>query len=312
MTRLYDSHLMTSEVETRKSTLDDATQFLSGVEATAENPENKKTLDDSIAEIDALAKLFPAPTVDASPSPAPPTVEPREPLNAEKVAARIANIRNSIRLAVLSSWALDKAEDQATQTADEEQSKYLASEFRVKQLSEELQIQMAMAITAGVLLGVFFLLIGDWTQKSSTELLADPWCQLLENVNASPSDVYAAVECAVQARKVPGLETTREFWHEGGAISAKREYLRFTRERLVFEICAAPFGTGFFLSFRAAVVPLVIDPLAVFVFLFIAGAVLCVLIGLLGLLWGAIVLVFSFCVVVFLIAHRHCQRPCQC
>ena len=298
---LYDNRINASEIASRQSTFDDAKQFLGGVESSAENPENKKALDDSMAEIDAFAKLFPSPSAEVSPAQTTTsTVEPREPLNAEKVAARIAEIRNRVSRAVLSSWALDEAADQAMHTAEEEQSKFLASEFRVKQLSGELRISMAMAITAGVVLGVLFLLIGDWTQKSSTELLADPWCQLMENVTVSPSDVYAAVEKCVEARKVPGLETTREFWHEGGAISAKREYLRFARERLVFEICAAPFGTGFFLSFRAAAIPLVIDPLVIFCFLLFFSAALAALVSLFGLVWGAILLVFGLCVLVFL------------
>lgn len=297
---LYDSGINASEVDSRKSTLDDAKQFLGVLNSSAENPENQKALSDSMAEIDALAKLFPTPGGEISPVQTPlSTAETREPLNAEKVAARIAEIRKNVRQAVLSSWALDEANDQAMQTAEDEQGKFQASEIQIKQLSEGLRIQMAMAITAGMVLGVFFLLIGDWTQKSSTQLLADPWCQLLENLSASPSDVYATVQKCVEARKVPGLETTREFWHEGGAISAKREYLRFARERLVFEICAAPFGTGFFLSFRATVIPLVIDPLAIFCFLFLVGAALAATVSLFGLLWGAIILVFSLCVLIF-------------
>jgi hypothetical protein len=42
---------------------------------------------------------------------------------------------------------------------------------------------------------------------------------------------------------------------EGGMLSAKREYLRMTRERLVFDICAAPFGTSYFFSCRFAEIP---------------------------------------------------------
>jgi hypothetical protein len=293
------AHVDRAEVEYRQSTLNDARQFLGDLSTSAENPENKKTLDDSITEVDAFAKLLPSRYEDTS-QPTPPTAAPREPLNAENVAARIAEIRKGVCQAVLSSWALDEADDKATQAAGEEQGKFLASESQVKQLSGELRLQMALVITAGMALGVFFLLIGDWTQKSSTELMADPWCQLIENVAASPSDVYATVEQSVAKRKVPGLEITREFWHEGGALSAKREYLRFARERLVFEICAAPFGTGFFLSFRAAVIPLVIDPLAIFCVLFLACAALSGLVYLFGLLWGAIILAFSSCVLIFL------------
>lgn len=42
---------------------------------------------------------------------------------------------------------------------------------------------------------------------------------------------------------------------EGGLLSAKRTYLRMTRERLVFDICAAPFGTAYFFSCRFAELP---------------------------------------------------------
>jgi hypothetical protein len=222
------------------------------------------------------------------------------PLNAEKVAARIAQIRRIVRQAILSSWALDQANDLASQTADQEQGRVAASEFLTKRLLERLHLAMATAITAGVVLGMFFLLIGDWTQKSSTEVLFH-WCELIKDFSASPTEVYAIIEQRVADREVPELENTREMWHEGGALSAKREYLRLARERLVFDICAAPFGTGFFVSFRCSEIPLVIDPLAIFVLLAIIGAALALLVQSFGLMWGGIILLFSLSLIVFLL-----------
>ena len=298
---LYDSRINTSEVDTRKSSLDDAKQFLGVLQNSAESDENKKRLGDSIAEIDALVKLLPTniePVTVVQPVPYNPA--PREPLNAEKVATRIAEIRKSVRQAIVSSWALDEADDRALKTAEEEQSKFLASEYRVRALTEELHLAMAMAITAGVVLGVFFLLIGDWTQKSSTELLTNPWCVLIQDCSASTQEVYEMVEKTIAARKIPDLEMSRVFWHEGGALSAKREYLQFSRERLVFEICAAPFGTGFFISFRTSMMPLIVDPLAIFLVLAVTGGALLALAQTFGLMWGGVILVFSFCVLVFL------------
>jgi hypothetical protein len=87
------------------------------------------------------------------------------------------------------------------------------------------------------------------TQKKSSEVLYH-WYTFLENFHTSPLQFYEAVEAGLKARKVPGLEISREEWKEGGVMSQKREYLRLTRERLVFDICAAPFGTGFFFSCR--------------------------------------------------------------
>lgn len=72
----------------------------------------------------------------------------------------------------------------------------------------------------------------------------------------STKEFYAAVEKELQARKVPGLELTRIDYAEGGLLSAKREYLRMIRETLVFDICAAPFGTAFFFSWRFSEIPI--------------------------------------------------------
>ena len=74
------------------------------------------------------------------------------------------------------------------------------------------------------------------------------WSTLIENLQASPMEFYASVEKAIERRQVPGASTSRVDWHEAGPLSAKREYLRVSRERLMFDICGAPFGTGFFVS----------------------------------------------------------------
>ena len=296
---LYNTALMSSTITTRKSSLDDAKQFLGVLQSSAEIPENKKKLDDSIAEVDALAKLLPTPV---EPSPAAlfsqSTSESREPLNAEKVAARLAQMRESVRQAVLSSWALDEAYDKALEALEAQQSAFSSSDFRVRQLSQTLYMQMAAAIAAGFILGMFFLLIGDWTKKSST-VVHDHWCRLIKDFTASPHDIYEAVEKSVKARQIPGLESKRVFWHEGGAVSAKREYLQLARERLVFEVGASQFGTGFFISFRTSEIPLTIDPLGIFLVLAAAGIFLLIYLNLFGLLWGGIVFVFTISVLLF-------------
>ncbi len=109
------------------------------------------------------------------------------------------------------------------------------------------------------------------------------WFTLVEFFQHSPNEFYALVEKGLQDRKVPGLAVARVDFAEGGILSVKREYLRLTRERLIFDICAAPFGTGFFFSSRFAELPLVINPLEVLV-LFIG----------LGLLFGLFIKLFGF------------------
>lgn len=74
------------------------------------------------------------------------------------------------------------------------------------------------------------------------------WHALIDGFNTSSMDFYAAVEEAVQAREVPATTFSRIEFKEGGFASAKREYLRIERGNVAFDICAAPYGQGYFFS----------------------------------------------------------------
>src|ERR1019366_8964125 len=82
------------------------------------------------------------------------------------------------------------------------------------------------------------------------------WYTPVPNFNASTAEFYTAVEKELEDQKVPGLEISRVEFSEGGLLSDKRTYLRMTRERLVFDICAAPFGINYFYSCRFAELPI--------------------------------------------------------
>ena len=129
------------------------------------------------------------------------------------------------------------------------------------------------------------------------------WYALVPGFNTSSGDIYAAIERELTERKVPGLECMRVTFSEGGVLSSKREYLRMTRERIVFDICAAPFGTSYFFSCRFAEIPAVIR-LWQLVVLFLTG---CIVIGLcwhfLGFLSGSLVLFGNLCVVIYLMRN---------
>jgi hypothetical protein len=126
--------------------------------------------------------------------------------------------------------------------------------------------------------------------KPKTAEVLHYWHELVENLQMSPQEFYVAVEKALADRKVPGLEAARVQFAEGGLLSAKREYLRLTRERLVFDICAAPFGTSFFFSCRYAELPLVITPDSVMAMLFIVALIFWGFTHLWGFFLGALAL----------------------
>jgi hypothetical protein len=78
------------------------------------------------------------------------------------------------------------------------------------------------------------------------------WIAFIDGFHYAPSEFYDAVEKELKARQVPGMDMSRIEFAQGGILSDKRLYLRMMRERLTFDVCAAPFGTSFFFSCRMA------------------------------------------------------------
>lgn len=101
-----------------------------------------------------------------------------------------------------------------------------------------------------------------------TNVVANWGPKLIEGLQYSPKQFYANVEAALSRREIPDLKLARVDWHEGGSFSAKREYLRIARKGLTFDICAAPFGTGFFVSWWLAEVQPSMKALATILALF--------------------------------------------
>jgi hypothetical protein len=84
------------------------------------------------------------------------------------------------------------------------------------------------------------------------------WIASAENFNYSPKTFYEELEKTLAERKIPDLTMDRVEFAEGGLLSAERTYLRMQRERLLFDVCAAPFGTGYFFSCRTVKLPVVV------------------------------------------------------
>ncbi|MFN0009565.1 MAG: hypothetical protein ACKVXR_16835 [Planctomycetota bacterium] len=82
----------------------------------------------------------------------------------------------------------------------------------------------------------------------SNARLISHWDHLIDGFQYSPQAFYTALEEALTKRTIPDTKTIRIELDEGPVLSGKRIYLRVTREELSFDICAAPFGSGFFVS----------------------------------------------------------------
>lgn len=74
------------------------------------------------------------------------------------------------------------------------------------------------------------------------------WHKSYNDFHTSSLDFYTSLDAEVRRRAIPRIATSRIHRKEAGVFSAKRTYFRVTREELIFDACAAPFGTGFFFS----------------------------------------------------------------
>jgi hypothetical protein len=91
--------------------------------------------------------------------------------------------------------------------------------------------------------------------KREPEVL-DHWISMADEFHVSSDEFYKAIETELARRQIPQLKMERIEISEGGLISGNRIYLRMMRERLLFDVCAAPFGTSYFFSCRSSELPL--------------------------------------------------------
>ena len=98
------------------------------------------------------------------------------------------------------------------------------------------------------------------------------WIAFVDGFQYAPTEFYDAVEKELKARQVPGMEMSRIEFAQGGILSDKRLYLRMVRERLTFDVCAAPFGTSFFFSCRMGEIPSIVKLWEILLFFIILCA----------------------------------------
>lgn len=102
-----------------------------------------------------------------------------------------------------------------------------------------------LAIFAGV---IYFLYTRFRRRYKGLDIIRSRWHCSLPEFQFSAQEFYSLVEAAVKKTEVKGIGIDRAEYEEKHVLLARREYLRLTRGEYVFLICAAPFGTGFFVS----------------------------------------------------------------
>ena len=80
-----------------------------------------------------------------------------------------------------------------------------------------------------------------------TEVL-NHWSHTFQDFSLSANDFYSKLNKLITEQQMPNTKCGVATHKEGGTFSASREYYRVAYRDLVFDICAAPFGKNFFIS----------------------------------------------------------------
>jgi hypothetical protein len=124
--------------------------------------------------------------------------------------------------------------------------------------------------------------------KSKKDEVLNHWIAFADNFSYPPQEFYAAIEEELEFRHVPGLKKAMIEYAEGGLLSGNRTYLRMMRERLAFDMCASPFGTGYFFSCRTVFSPAVVKLWHLLVLILSFGVMYNLLQALLGSIYAGI------------------------
>lgn len=98
-----------------------------------------------------------------------------------------------------------------------------------------------------ILLLCILLWVMSKTKNKNVEIL-DHWHQHFYNLQLSSKEFYDLVEQQIKDQSLPKVKLSRVTLSEAGLFSSNREYLRIQRDQYTFDICAAPFGKEFFIS----------------------------------------------------------------
>lgn len=108
---------------------------------------------------------------------------------------------------------------------------------------------MSNAIILFVIFLLGVLIIYIIRRAMVPEDILDNWDFYFPDVQFSTLEFYDSVEAILQEREIPKAEYSRvEFSEYGSFFDQQRLYLRIQNYPYSFDICAAPYGKGFFVS----------------------------------------------------------------
>ena len=99
-----------------------------------------------------------------------------------------------------------------------------------------------------VLYGVAIFLILRLILGKQLKSYHSNWNTLIDDFNYSTEEFYQLFKKELLSQGVSGINTFDVSLYEGSIFSSKRRYIRVKWKEYQYDICAAPFGKGFFIS----------------------------------------------------------------
>jgi len=106
-----------------------------------------------------------------------------------------------------------------------------------------------MEIVILVVFVIVFVLIVNYYQSKAMGTIHANKCHYFDKLQFSAQDFYDLLSAIMMDRQMPDVRISRVLHHQKHFLSNKREYLRIARKEDIFDVCAAPFGRGFFVSY---------------------------------------------------------------
>ncbi len=95
---------------------------------------------------------------------------------------------------------------------------------------------------------LFFILILKLLFSKRPRNYHSHWNTLIDNFNFHTGEFYNLLEQELQSHGIENIRVERVSLKEGNAFSSRRLYLRVHWKSYHYDICACPFGDGFFFS----------------------------------------------------------------
>ncbi|MFT5890393.1 MAG: hypothetical protein ACI9Y7_000483 [Dokdonia sp.] len=105
-----------------------------------------------------------------------------------------------------------------------------------------------LLVMTGLFWTVIIACILAYFFKARPQVAHSTWDHLINDFSFSSKEFYTLLTKELREKGITGVRYERVALKEGNIFSSRRQYLRIRWKDYHFDVCAAPFGKGFFLS----------------------------------------------------------------